>query len=307
MDPESPKNEAPSTTPISNSFRTIRTLKGDVEQGLASGKTTVVSMAAAETERRAREAAQFENKAAEPLRKAKVVGFFLLGLGVLLTLGGIFYYLFGGAPDEGAQNVILPPDYIYTEQYRLLNVRDASSDMLVSELARARQEATGGLGAVVSVVPIESEEGISRTLLGSEFLSRLDPEAPTEVTRTLSNPFLFGIHIFDGNQPFLILKPDTYETSFAGMLAWEKSIPFRLGRALRPAADWANASSSLTAILWSDAVLGNKDARVLRSAEGRTLLLYSFIDRETLVIATNEQTFGEIIRRVAVVRAPEAR
>lgn len=303
MDPEATNNQTPSAPPITSSLRTIRTLKGDVEAGIAAGKTTVVSMAAAETERRALEAAQFENKATEPLHKAKVIGFFLLALGAIVTLAGLYYYLFGRFSGEQAQAPILPPDYIYSEQHRLLNVSSAESDALVSELGRARQETTGQLGSIAAIIPIKNGNGVSRAILGSEFLTQLDPQAPEQVTRTLQQPFLFGIHIFDGNQPFLIFKPDTYETSFAGMLSWESSLPFRLGRALRPATDWTNASSTLASISWTDTIINNKDVRILRSKEGKTLLLYSFIDRETLVITTNEQTFAEIIRRVSLVRA----
>lgn len=304
MDPEVTNNQTPSAPPITSSLRTIRTLKGDVEAGIAAGKTTVVSMAAAETERRSLEAAQFQNKATEPLRKAKIVGFFLLALGAIVTLAGFYYYFFGRSFQQ-AEAPILPPDYIYSEQHRLLNVSSADSDVLVSELSRARQETSGQLGSIAAIIPIKNENGVSRAILGNEFLTRLDPQAPEEVTRTLQQPFLFGIHIFDGNQPFLIFKPDTYETSFAGMLSWERSLPFRLGRALRPAADWTNASSTLASISWADAIINNKDVRILRSKEGRTLLLYSFVDRSTLVITTNEQTFGEIVRRVALVRTTE--
>ncbi|MCE9643802.1 hypothetical protein K8Q93_00945 [Candidatus Parcubacteria bacterium] len=306
MDPETPdNNQVPSTPPITNSLRTIRTLKGDVEAGMAQGKTTVVSMAAAETERRAREATFFENKATEPMRKAKIVGFFLLALGTIVIAGGLFYYFVNNQASEDPQARILPPDYIYSEQFRLLNLNNASGDQVVTELGRARQETTGQLGSIAAIIPIETGSGVSRALTGDELLTRLDPQAPQEVTRTLQGPFLFGVHVFDGNQPFLILKPDAYETSFAGMLAWESSLPFRLGRALRPAADWTNASSSLTSVTWNDMVISNKDARVLRSKEGKTLLLYSFIDRSTLVITTNEQTFGEIVRRISLVRATQ--
>ena len=302
MDPEISSNQTPSSSPITNSLRTIRTLKGDVEASVSSGKTNVVSIAAAETERRMREASTFEERAKAPMQRAKMIGILLIVLATVASTASIYFY-FLRTPSQSSQTTILPPDYIFSEQSRLLDISAKNSDQIITEMVRARQETEGQLGAISAVVPVETTQGVTQALPAENFISRLDPEAPQEVTRTLGKKFLFGIHIFDGNQPFLIFKPDTYETAFAGMLSWERNIPQRLGKAMRPANDWVNSASTTSSAVWSDAVISNKDTRVLRSPSGKTLMLYSFTDRSTLVITTNEQTFGEILRRIATVRA----
>ena len=35
---------------------------------------------------------------------------------------------------------------------------------------------------------------------------------------------MIGVYSWNGNQPFIILKTDSYENAFAGMLSWEKNI-----------------------------------------------------------------------------------
>jgi hypothetical protein len=47
-------------------------------------------------------------------------------------------------------------------------------------------------------------------------------------------------------------------------------------------------------------VVKNKDTRILRDSHGNTVLLYSFINKETLIITTNEATFNEIYDRLTV-------
>jgi hypothetical protein len=49
---------------------------------------------------------------------------------------------------------------------------------------------------------------------------------------------------------------------------------------------------------FQDDVVGNKDARILQDAEGNTIFLYSFLDQQTLVFATDEQTLEEIENRI---------
>jgi hypothetical protein len=47
-----------------------------------------------------------------------------------------------------------------------------------------------------------------------------------------------------------------------------------------------------------DRVVENKDARVLINDEGDVLMLYSFIDKETLIFTTSEKTLRELIFRI---------
>ena len=48
-----------------------------------------------------------------------------------------------------------------------------------------------------------------------------------------------------------------------------------------------------------DQIVENRDARVLLDAEGNILMLWTFLDRSTIVVATNEATLREIISRLS--------
>lgn len=51
-----------------------------------------------------------------------------------------------------------------------------------------------------------------------------------------------------------------------------------------------------------DKVLSNKDARVLVDVNGKEAMIYTFLDKETLVIATSEKSLKEIIFRLTTGR-----
>jgi hypothetical protein len=150
---------------------------------------------------------------------------------------------------------------------------------------------------------------------------------------------LLGIHSFDENEAFMILKADSYETAYSGMLAWEESIypdfiplfsrtPSVHIQPSAPAQDQAaapigttTASSSPAATStptatpvatstpvvqalpyrgnFIDQIVENHDARVMLNQYGDILLLWTFLDRSTIVITTNEATLREVISRIS--------
>ncbi len=54
--------------------------------------------------------------------------------------------------------------------------------------------------------------------------------------------------------------------------------------------------------VWKDRIIQNKDTRVLLDSEGKIKFLYSFIDKNTLIIVSSEKGFKEIITRMTIGR-----
>jgi hypothetical protein len=155
-------------------------------------------------------------------------------------------------------------------------------------------------------------------LSAQNVLALVAPSAPDALARSLDPAqYIFGVHAYDDNQAFLIFKTSSYEQAFSGMLAWEPSMQKDLAPLFtrtpelhiqtNPAASSTAATSTATsapqapAVLptgFQDAIIENHDARVIENASGDILLLWTFLDRNTLVIATNEATLREIISRL---------
>jgi hypothetical protein len=117
---------------------------------------------------------------------------------------------------------------------------------------------------------------------------------------------------------FFVLRADSYERTFAGMLAWEPTMLQDLGTfySLYPASQSvtsgtaSSTSASSTPIVSSyseqpqstgqfvDEVVDNHDARALKDTAGNTLIVYGYSDKQTLIIARDESAFTQILGRL---------
>lgn len=289
--------EAPKKIP--STIKSLRTFRGDIEESVASGKTTPISIATAEAN--VRKKLSIGTIVNSPKTKSRLIVaasalFILLGIGALaygLSLLG------KDSPTTPGTPTLL----IRTEQVVSLDTTGREADEIKNILIDGREGAQGQLNTMIAIIPTVTSltsEGTRETmpLSSSQFFSALELNAPGALVRSFGNDFLFAIHIFDGNQPFLILDVDSYEAAFSGMLSWEEVIVQDLGPVLRKESELSVGTGAFAKVLFEDAVVKNVDARVLKNQDGKTILLYAFPQRNLLIIATNPETFGEILARL---------
>ena len=117
----------------------------------------------------------------------------------------------------------------------------------------------------------------------------ISPSAPAYLLRSLGD-YMFGILKQDTNELFILMKTDSFETGFSGMLEWEKTIAQEIGQL------FFNAASS-TPTQFEDIVIKNKDTRAIRNTQREMLFVYAFLDKEIILIAGNEKVFNNILNR----------
>jgi len=293
------KREAPDRAP--SIVKSIRTFRGDIEEGVASGKTTLVGIATANAQ--AEDGVSF-GKVLESVRSEKTRRLAIVVISIALVGAGILgIYLAYSAVSKPDIISSLPALLLPTEQTIAPNITTLSSEEFRTLLMRLRDETDQQVGTMLSVVPgntvSNSDGGSSFEPLTSEtFFTKALLNAPAGLVRSFAPQFLFGIHIFDGNQPFLMVKISSYESAFAGMLDWEESIIDSLGPILRKESDLSFGLGAFAIPKFEDAVIKNVDVRALKNSRGKTVILYAFPSRGTLVITTNAETFGEILTRL---------
>ena len=115
---------------------------------------------------------------------------------------------------------------------------------------------------------------------------------------------MFGMHNYNGNQTFLILKVGSYDTSFSGMLKWETNLwqDFKELFNLKSDMPVSDNSYAIEVKKFQDATFDNKDCRIVKDSSGNIVFLYSIIDENTIVITTNTGTLREIISRINKAR-----
>lgn len=169
---------------------------------------------------------------------------------------------------------------------------------------------------------------VTTPLAGGQLIGSLQLAAPDILLRNIAPESTVGIvHAGEETRAFFILKVLSYERTFAGMLQWEGTMQSSLG-ILYPAyaATFApvpktitttkvvngklivstTTATSTTAVVnpphFVDEVASNHDVRALKDDQGRTILLYGYQDKTTLVIARNEATFAEILNRLSATK-----
>ena len=230
----------------------------------------------------------------------------------LLLLAGAAVLVYTFVIKDTEVTVVPPeevPSFIFTERQQGINITDLNNRELMRLLINTTNNVSGALGSIEQLYFTQritlpgSGDTVEELVSARAFVSRLDTRAPDTLLRTLNDEMTFGVHIFDGNQPFIILKTRFYENAFSGMLAWEQFMNEDLAPLFGPVVEFeASTSTPFRTIPFKDRVIRNKETRILADNDGSILLLYSFVDQNTIVITTHEHTFSEIISRLTAIR-----
>lgn len=273
-------------------LRPIRTYESDVAEFVQVGNMSVSKIALAEQNRKIqREQVGQNNLPGNNTNKVIAISISVL---LFLAAGSIIAYLFldkAETPSSIRVGTTQIQTIILADVQKELDTTIIEPTRFREVLANERKNSSLPLGKILTPFATR-KEGQSTVLVPVDaFMDMVGLRPGAQLSRSLDPEFMFGIHSYDGNQPFLILKTRSYGSAFTGMLEWEN----RLGDDLRELFFDQPVGIPLPT-LWSDSVFENKDLRVLRDG-AKTRLLYSLIDKSTIVITTNEQTFKEILSR----------
>lgn len=313
--PTPPKPAPPPPEPKKDPsvVKAVQTFQTDIQDMVGKQNASVVSIAAAEAERRAKQAS-VQVPVSEPREWISTL------IKTLAILGGVLLLLGAGAAvylvTRPAPSVTIAPEaqapFITVDQTLGFSVPldsfKRTTGMAALEAQRQKINLSLGLMArIYLTIAPSTEGGINAPLPVSQLFPVLAPNAPDSLVRALDPyEYLLGIHSYDENQAFLILKATSYEQAFSGILEWEPLMRQDLlplfkrtppVHAVSSTATTTATSSVSVALKFVDRIIENHDTRTLETNSGDILLLWAFIDRTTLVIATNEATFREILSR----------
>lgn len=263
-------------------IQTLRTYRGDMEETIHSQKESVVTIVAKEQERRAEQPIIEQ----QPRKQSShfLATLSLLLLLVLVSLGGFIYTqtkLSNNTPTQNASS-ILPS----AQQIEVLVGTNSQADI---------KQAVGNnisffKGSPRETINLSLIQGTS-TITAQAFMNTLAPHAQNALSRNVTN-YMIGVYSDLQNKPFVIIKTDDYGITYKEMLAWE---PYMYADMKDIFPDLDTAIFTDGRILFADDTFKNKDVRVLNDDNKNPVLIYGFLDKNTLVITTDTDTFTGIL------------
>lgn len=269
----------------------IRTYAGDVS-GLIKKGMTVSDIALSEQKRKIEK--EPEKKEVKDGRKMISISVFFILLG-LLVIAFTFYL---GRNDEGlVNNQQSLSEIIYTNNQLELPIGGLDRIDILKRINQERVSVSGPLGSVTNLYFTLDRKELS----GGQFLEKIEVRAKQSFIRSLGERYLFGVHSFDGNHGFFIFEVDFFENALSGMFDWEKILFDDLWPILFTSKP-DTTSEEIALAKFEDMVIKNRDTRVLRDNTGKIVLIYSFPDKNHLIITSSERTLIEAFDRLTSSR-----
>lgn len=215
--------------------------------------------------------------AASDWRTWLVLGSVAVSAIVLGVTVSVWVYQYFSAPER----VLAPevPSAITVDRRQPLSLNEGNN--LMTQM-RQRMSETGN--GVVQIYPTVSlTEGQTQPASVDEILRTIVLSADGSFQRNIT-----GITFISYNQTGvgIILEIESFDTALGGMYSWEQNLvdDFMPLLGTGPATNFIDTTNS------------NRDIRVAKRGDGSELL-YTFIDRNTLLIATDRSLISEVVNR----------
>lgn len=270
-----------------SSISPIRTYKSDYSTLVKDKNIGKVEMIAAEINRGGGQGTS------EDLGSKVKFNPLILGLTIIaIIVAGVLGYLVLSSKQQTTrpkQLAQIPPPIIFSEKQETIVLKNSTPGELADEIGKKLQQPFPRNNLVY--LPIIKDEEVMELNIGAEkFLEIAGLNAPAIFSQALDNSYMLGVYSKNERYPVLIFKIKLYENAFAGMLEWENRIATDLAKI------WPIKSTGVSS-KFTDKYLDNHDTRELSDENGNLVLIYSFIDRKTLAITTNEETLRAIFER----------
>lgn len=289
-----------------SSTNTVKTFQSDISSTVKTDNVSMIKIALAENERREKSGNLLDVSSPKKSYKGLLVVIFTLV--VLAGAVGFVYFYFNKPPAPTLKETIAPkePELVYSENQVAIDVTSKAPATILQEI-KTVSLAKFDLGTIQRVfLTTQNASGTRQSITSSELFSKLKSRAPESLIRSIEPYFIIGAYSFTPHDSFVLFKVKSYDSAYASMLQWEPYMETDIGNmfiyeSLTPTEN-NQASTTITTIdrvagVFKDKILQNKDTRALILPDGSTKFLYTFLDKQTLLIVSSEKGLKEIIFR----------
>jgi hypothetical protein len=166
--------------------------------------------------------------------------------------------------------------------------------LLEALTARLRENDT-----ILQLYTTTEDAGGNRPASAEETLSVISPKISGSFGRTIREIAFGGA----AQDPFIIMKVNSFDIAFAGMLEWEQTMssdlsPFFGDPVVITFDPSARTDTQVREAFFKDMIASNKNARLLLDQNGSDRIIYTFVDQNTILITKNKETLDVLLPRI---------
>lgn len=267
----------------------VKTYQDYAAESLSKGGGSLTKMIIAEREKKREKNRHSKTNPKNLAISFLSIVFIFLGLAMVV---GAFFLVQNIQDDPRGKEVMQPQPFILYDYRSEIYTSSITRSRLTKAIEDELENTTIEIGALkYTYFATDNVHGGKTLMTTSQFLDGLRAKVSSAFIRTLGSNFMYGIYSTTENEPFLIFKTDNFDTAYAEILQWERSIGLDLGTIMgRDDFDYSRSN-------FVDVVFYNHDARAVLDIEGKVVLGYSFINQNTIVFFSDKMALREVIDR----------
>ena len=183
-------------------------------------------------------------------------------------------------------NVVLEENIIPSRDTISINLSSLSPSSVRENLRELRIKSVEQEGIVALKIGEASGKEISNS---KEFNASMQLKMPSALERTLGEKMSIGL--FQGRDFFFAFKVKDFGIAFRDMLEWENSLVDNFNPFLKE----ISTSTASTIYTFRDLIVKNKDTRAAMASKGEVRMIYTFLDKETVLITESEEALKALV------------
>ncbi|MES2471015.1 MAG: hypothetical protein V4526_02175 [Patescibacteria group bacterium] len=287
---------------VAKQIPSIRTFQSDSAETIQTKQTSLAHMVIAEHSRNNEHGDSIITNT-EPVGSSDIKKGIALVLSLILVASGVYGGLYLYRKSIANSN----PITVIEEDEFLGNILEPRKQLVLpagtnikgnlNALLNDNAALNIGLGEIAEIIITKDQANPEEGKVSiPEFLASVGSKAPSTLIRALTPDYLIGVYKTADKVPFIILRNNNFQNSYAGLLLWEQDMYDDISWFMRTRTASSTELVSFTSTNpFSDDLVKNKDTRVLKDDSGIELISYAFADQNTIVITPNTDTLAQIL------------
>lgn len=212
---------------------------------------------------------------------------------ILLSISVLYLFIYFNKKNSTVPVTLQYKPLIYTDAYILLPVDGLGKKEIEEKILSGVKNSSIELGKLEAYYLTINSKATPLDI----FFNSIEANIAKETINQFNPTYLIGTIGDIKNSVFILLKPNSFSSVFAGMRLWENKMFYDLSGLY--GIETNQDTSYLLTKNFDDGFIQNKNARILHDNEGEIVIAYVYLDNNSILITNNHGTAKEVLDRLS--------